>query len=105
MENQGSQTEDSDPVLAYPRGKQTDDLENKFLKLVERISMSPEPSQQRPKRTIFSHIRTPTYFSSAISSSLLIGAASGKQTYGSRRDRWPLSTIQQTTKIGRLVNN
>lgn len=78
-ENQGSQTEiEEGLVLAYPRSTQTDPVKvshhNSFIRLVDRISLSPEPVHQRPKN-IFSNIRTPTYFTSAISNSLLIGAS------------------------------
>lgn len=85
MENQGCQTDVEDEhVLAYPRSTQTEDIpkeeeenRNSLLRLVERISLSPEP----PKRpnTIFSGIRTPTYFTAAISHSLMIGTTSGNQ--------------------------
>lgn len=58
--------------------------------------MSPEPVA-RP-RTIFSHIRRPTYFTTAISNSLLMGAT-GKQRDGT----WVENGT--TTRIGRPVNN
>lgn len=82
-ENQGTQTDDDNAILAYPRGTQTEapaaheptKEQDLFIKLVERISISPEPVA-RPS-TIFSNIRKPTYFTSSISSSLLIGATKG----------------------------
>lgn len=89
MENQGCQTDVEDEhVLAYPRSTQTEELpkeeeKNSLLRLVERISLSPEPAK-RPN-SIFACIRTPTYFTTAISNSLMIGTTSSGNQEGERK--------------------
>lgn len=105
-------------MLAYPRGTQTEntssvDQDNVFVKLVKRISLSPEPLQK--PMNIFSNIRTPTYFTSAISASLMMGTPGNLEPPG--EDVWnihihhnhhhhrPSPSVTARHQIGRLVNN
>lgn len=111
-ESLGTQTVNEDQVLAFPRGTQTEKASSEdqdiFVKLVQRISLSPEP-MQRPKN-IFSNIRTPTYFTSAISASLMMGTPGNLEHVLGRPFGASTSTTATTTttarhQIGRLVNN